>query len=48
MKKFYLVYGVIVCVGFLYAQTIGWSVWDSVKSGNWRPQGQSVQGSYHK
>lgn len=48
MKKFYIVYAALIGLVFVYAQATGWSVWDSLKSGNWGPQGQSVQGSYHK
>lgn len=47
-KKIYIVFGVVVCAMFVYASSIGWTVWDSVASGQWSPQGQNYQGVSHK
>lgn len=48
MRTIYIVFGVAVCAVFVYASGIGWTVWDSVKSGQWSPQGQTQQSVSHK
>lgn len=45
MKKVFIVYGTAICVLFAYASYSGWTVSDSIKSGQWGPQGHS---KYHK
>lgn len=44
-KKVFLIVGTTLCITFAYATYTGWSVSDSVKSGQWKPQGQKT---YHK
>ncbi len=45
MKKVFIIYGTLICLVFLYATRIGWTVADSLASGKWGPQGHSA---YHK
>ena len=45
MTKFYIVFGILVTGAFGYANTIGLSVYDAMKSGQWGPRGQGVHHS---
>lgn len=45
MKRFFIIYGVIICLIFGYASLYGIDLSDSFKSGKWDPKGKSA---YHK
>jgi hypothetical protein len=46
MVRFYLVYGVLLCIVFVYAGAIGWKVVDPFAVAVARPIGPG--GHYHK
>ena len=45
MKKGFIVYGIAICLVFVYASYSGLTVYESLKSGKWDSKGQNT---YHK
>lgn len=49
MGKLFLVFGLLVSLMFSYATYAGYSVWDSMTTGHWGPDGKQQHGAiYHK
>lgn len=40
--KFYVGFSTVLVLVFFYANFQGWSLWHSIQSGSWSPQGRTT------
>lgn len=48
MKKFYLVFGILICCTLAYANYRGWVIWNSLFPKTWEHKEPGQRGLFHK